>query len=107
MFSRRPTTDERGSGGRLRRSLAAVAVSALAGVALSLAATAPANADYFSGGMPNAHILIEPYSYNSTWQTPMDQSLANWYNTPTPAWFEKNSSASNWVEAAQFSDTWY
>jgi hypothetical protein len=87
--------------------MAITAAGVLAGLVLSQAAVAPASADYYAGGMPSAHLLVKPYSYNTTWQTPMDQSLSNWYNTPTPAWFEKSSSASNWVEAASFADTWY
>lgn len=107
MFFRRPTTTTRHRDGRHRARMAVMAVSVLAGLALSQTAVSPANADYYAGGMPSAHITIKPYNYNSTWQTAMDQSLSNWYNTPTPAWFEKSSSASNWAEAAEFSDTWY
>ncbi|WP_432979615.1 hypothetical protein [Dactylosporangium sp. CA-233914] len=77
-------------------------VGSVAGVA-----AAPAHATYYSGGMWSSHFFIQPYSFNSTWQGPLDQALTNWYNTPTAAWIEKSSSASSWMEAPNLSDTWY
>lgn len=94
--------------GRSRRQLlatiASTAVLALTGVAIS---ATPAQATYYSGGMPSAHFYIKPYSYNDQWQPNLDQALTNWYNTPTPAWIQKSSSASSWLTAAYLSDTWY
>jgi hypothetical protein len=92
----------------LRRRLASLLATGVLSVALGAAFTAaPAQATYYSGGMPNAHFYIQPYSYNSLWQPALDQALTNWYNTPTPAWIEKSSSAPSWLTADYYSDTWY
>lgn len=101
-----------GSSGRApsswrRRLVAAVSSGALLGLSASMLASAPAEATYYSGGMPNAHFYIKPYNYNSTWQPRLDQALTNWYNTPTPAWIQKSSSAASWLTAASYPDTWY
>jgi len=92
---------------RWRRRLLAVATGALLALPSGLLAATPAQATYYSGGMPNAHFYIQPYSYNSLWQPALDQALTNWFNTPTPAWIQKSSSASSWLTAAYLSDTWY
>jgi len=96
------------NGGRWRRRvLAVVASGALLGLPATLLTAAPAQATYYSGGMPSAHFYIKPYSYNDQWQPNLDRALTNWFNTPTPAWIQKSSSTSSWLTAAYYNDTWY
>lgn len=86
-----------------RRFAAAAVVSVLV-----LASSAePARADYFSGGWPTGWSYIRPYSYNSTWQSPMDRSLNNWNATASPADIQKVSGAGNTVTAASYADSWF
>jgi hypothetical protein len=104
LFLKPPTS---GGGRWRRRVLAVVASGALFALPASLLTAAPAQATYYSGGMPSAHFYIKPYSYNSQWQPHLDQALTNWYNTPTKAWIQKSSSASSWLTADYYNDTWY
>jgi hypothetical protein len=87
----------------LRRATAVAAASVL----VLAASPAPARADYFSGGWPTGWSYIRPYSYNSSWQGPMDRSLNNWNATASPADIQKVSGASNYVTAASYADSWY
>lgn len=57
--------------------------------------------------MPTASWTISNYSYNSQWQPGMDQAVANWNATATPAWITKSSSPKGTIVAKQFDDTWY
>lgn len=86
-----------------RRSLATATVSIL----VLASGAEPARADYFSGGWPTAWSYIRPYSYNATWQSPMDRSLNNWNATASPADIQKVSGASNTVTAASYPDSWF
>jgi hypothetical protein len=97
----------RDTASRHKRRPALAVAAALAGLCGTLLSGAPASATYWSGGMPTASFSIRPYSYNSQWQPNLDRALTNWFNTPTPANIYKSSSSSSWLEAAQFSDTWY
>ncbi|MEU6724103.1 hypothetical protein ABZ917_10365 [Nonomuraea wenchangensis] len=67
----------------------------------------PAAAHYYGSGMSTPNFTIRPYSYNSTWQGPMDRSLSLWNATATPAYIGKSSGSSSSVTAASYSDTWY
>jgi hypothetical protein len=69
--------------------------------------SAPAAATLCGCGMVRADFQIKPYTYNDSWQGPMDQAIWNWNSTPTPVWITKSSSAPSWVTAASYSDTWY
>lgn len=46
---------------------------------------------------------MNAYSYNSTWQTPMNQSVLNWNITPTKIGFSKSSNSNNYIYASQYS----
>jgi hypothetical protein len=92
----------RWSGAAARWSLIAVAVALCAAMI-----SPPAAAHYYSSGMPTPVLRIAPYSYNSSWQGPMDQALSNWTATPTPAWIYKLAGEPSQVIAAQYPDTWY
>lgn len=59
-------------------------------------------AAYLSYGWPNSNIPIRPYSYNDTWQGPMDQSLSNWNNSNAGVTFSKDSSSRNTITADRF-----
>jgi hypothetical protein len=87
--------------------LAVVASGTLLALPASLLTAAPAQATYYDGGMPDAHFYIQPYEYNDLWQPALDQALANWFNTPTPAWIEKSENAASSLNASFFDDTWY
>ncbi|MEV4628665.1 hypothetical protein AB0J90_20580 [Micromonospora sp. NPDC049523] len=84
-----------------------IVVAAVIVATVTLQPVGPARATYYSGGMWSAHFPIRSYSYNSTWQVPLDRALTNWYNTPTAAWIEKSASAPSWLEASSFPDTWF
>jgi hypothetical protein len=75
--------------------------------ALALTSVAPASATYYGGGMPSATFQIKPWSYNSTWQTPMNSALSSWNSASSKVNITKNSSSAAYVTAAQYSDTWY
>ena len=60
-------------------------------------------ARFRSYGWPSATVPVKTYSYNSTWQTPMNQSVLNWNGTPTRIGFSKSSSSSNNIYASQYS----
>lgn len=67
----------------------------------------PANATYYSGGMPSATFSIKPWNYNSTWQSPLNSALASWNATSTPANITKSTSATATLTVSSTSDTWY
>lgn len=60
-------------------------------------------AKYLSYGWPSSSIPIKSFSFNSTWQTPMNQSVTNWNNAGAKVKFTKSSSSSNTISAAQYS----
>ncbi len=66
-------------------------------------ATTAYAARFLSYGWPSATIPMNAYSYNSTWQTPMNQSVLNWNNTPTKIGFSKSSNSNNYIYASQYS----
>ncbi|MEK3734249.1 MULTISPECIES: hypothetical protein [Paenibacillus] len=78
-----------------------VSVVLLSGLIL-LSSTA-VYAKYLNYGWPSSTIPVKSYSFNSTWQAPMDQSLSNWNNAGAKVKFSKNSSSSNTISAAQYS----
>jgi hypothetical protein len=86
----------------LRSSAAVIAVAALFG---SIAA-APAAAHWSNNGYVSAWYTVKPYSYNSVWQTPMDQTITNW-NTHSKVNITKSSSSLNTVRVLSSSDTRY
>jgi len=79
----------------------------LLAVALTFALVTPANATYFSGGMPSATYQIKPWNYNSQWQEPMDNSLSSWNSASSKVNITKNNNASAYVTAAQYDEDWY
>jgi hypothetical protein len=64
-------------------------------------------ADYLSYGWPTAAVPIKTYDYNSVWQSPMDTSISSWNNASAKITFNKVSSSSHSVTAAQFEYTDY
>ena len=56
-----------------------------------------------SGGHPTPNFTVSNYSYNSTWQTPMNNAIYDWNGTPTRARISKSSSSRNTVTAAKYS----
>jgi len=71
-----------------------------------LTGVAPANAWYYSGGMPYATYSIKPWNYNSTWTTPMNNALASW-NAHGKVNITKSSRAAAYVTVASYSAAWY
>jgi hypothetical protein len=83
-------------------------VAAASAVVLgALSAASPASAHFSGGGQTLPTISVRPYSYNPTWQAPMDRALANWNATPTRAYFFKQSTSASTVTAASYPDNWY
>ncbi len=60
---------------------------------------------YLSYGHASKYISIKPYSYNSLWQTSLDQSLNNWNDTSAKVFFYKSSNSNNIVKAQIFDYT--
>lgn len=88
----------------MKKKLVATLVALTVG---ALAATPIFAAQFLTYGYSSKTIPVKSYSYNATWQTPMDQSLANWNNAGAKISFTKSSSSSNTITAAQFNDTSY
>lgn len=84
-----------------------VVMAVLLGCAVVVSTVLPASATYYSGGLGYGDFQIKPYSYNSTWQTPMDTAITSWNNLSGPANITKSSGAWAWVEADSYPDTWY
>ncbi|GAA3820661.1 hypothetical protein GCM10022226_46270 [Sphaerisporangium flaviroseum] len=80
---------------------------AIAAILVAVVGATPAAAHWYGAGMTQPNFTIRPYSYNSSWQGPMDRSLSNWNATPTPAYISKSSGSSSSVVATSYSDTWY
>lgn len=53
---------------------------ALVAAALIVFPGGPASAHYSGNGMSAPNLHIKPYSYNSTWTTPMNAAVANWHS---------------------------
>lgn len=90
-------------GRTVRRGLA---IAAVLGLILTTGAN-PAFAHWNGTGQDIASIHMLPYSYNSTWQTPMNKALANWNATSSPANFYKNSNSGSTITVKSYSNTWY
>lgn len=75
-------------------------------IRLKLVAIISADA-YLSYGWPNSTIPVHPYSFDNTWQSPMDASLSNWNNAGAQVTFNKDSSSNNTVTVSSFDDSWY
>ena len=52
-------------------------------------------------------VPLKSFSFNSTWQLPMDRGVANWNNRNTPIHFTTSSTSNNTVSAGPRDDTWY
>ncbi|MER6826161.1 hypothetical protein ABT352_09245 [Streptosporangium sp. NPDC000563] len=79
----------------------------LTGTLCVVAGATPAAAHYYNVGMAAPNFTVRPYSYNSSWQGPMDRALSNWNATATPAYIGKSSGSSSTIVAASYSNTWY
>ncbi len=91
---------------RMRRK---VLVSLLLATAITLTPLSAAVGDdsYYSNGQSVPRLTIYPYSYNSTWQTPLNNAISNWNATYSPVRLTKQSDAVSTVTAASYSDTWF
>lgn len=93
-----------------RNHLQVRAVGALAALVIVVAVPAsPAYADdtYFANGQSNPNLSINPYSYNSTWQTGIDKGIANWNATTSPVRISKVANSGSTVTAASYADSWF
>lgn len=61
---------------------------------------------FLSYGWPNVVIPIKPYSYNNTWQSPMDASISNWNNAGAKITFNKDSTSNNTIIVDSYADSW-
>lgn len=89
-----------------RRRWLVSGLASLGCLLLVVGTVAPAQATYYSGGMPSATFQIKPYSYNDQWQPYMDAALASW-NSMSVVSISKDSGASASVTAASYSADWY
>lgn len=64
-------------------------------------------ATFLSYGYPSSTIPIRSYNYASTWQVPMDTSIANWNNAGAKVQFVKTSNSPNTITAGNFNNTAY
>ncbi|MCJ7841869.1 hypothetical protein MUB24_13355 [Lederbergia sp. NSJ-179] len=64
-------------------------------------------ATYLGYGWPSKTIPIKTYSYNDRWQIPMNAAVSSWNNAGAKIKFNKSSSSSNTITAAQYSYTDY
>lgn len=81
-----------------------------ASLALLLALTMPmgAAASPINGiGQSTPKIAVYPYNYNTTWQTALNQGLANWNATFSPVSLTKSTLSGSTLTAAQYNTTWY
>ncbi|RZT77941.1 matrixin [Micromonospora violae] len=94
-----------------RRTSAKRSSIVAAALAVALAAVqavpAPALAHWNGTGQLIAYIGIYPYSYNSTWMTPLNRALSNWNATASPASFYKDTLSGSTLTVTNYSDTWY
>jgi predicted Zn-dependent protease len=93
--------------GALRRNARRAIPVALMATLMMLTGVSPAAAHWNGTGQDIASIHIYPYSYNSTWQTPMNKALANWNATSSPANFYKSSNSGSTITVKSYSNTWY
>ncbi|MEU0938025.1 MULTISPECIES: hypothetical protein [unclassified Embleya] len=84
-----------------------IAISSVAAVCIIPAASGPAHATYWSGGMPRADFDIRTFDYNSTWQGPLVRAISNWNGTATPVAIGTLSNSRNTLTVKSYSDTWY
>lgn len=87
---------------RLRRTLAMFALSASVLLAVGL----PGSAHESGNGMSSANLRIQPYNYNSTWQTPMNSAVSNW-DSHGKVSITKSSIYASYIQAASYAETWY
>jgi len=71
-------------------------------VGLIMLSSTSVYAAYLTYGWPSSTIPVKSYSFNETWQVPMDQSLSNWNDAKANVTFSKNSSSENTISAAQY-----
>jgi predicted Zn-dependent protease len=100
---RSPGTGSTSAGGRARKLLAIAAVATLGVVG----AAAPAQAHWHGVGQLYAAMEVRPYSYNPTWQAPIDRALANWNATATPVSITRYANSGSSITASSYSDSWY
>lgn len=100
---------ERRPKGTRRRvpSLAALVSTLLLTLIPAGAATADEGDPFTFSGQESPEIRILPYSYNPTWQAPMDAAITNWNATYSPVKITKTSLSSSTIEAKSLSATWY
>ena len=69
--------------------------------------TTNSDGQYLSYGSPNNTIYVYQYSYNSIWQTPMNQARNNWNTSSAPINFYISNSSNNIIDAASYEYTAY
>ncbi|NUS04167.1 MAG: matrixin family metalloprotease [Nonomuraea sp.] len=93
--------------GALRRNARRGFFTALVVMLVGAVGVAPAFAHWNGTGQDIARIHLRPYSYNSTWQTPLNRALSNWNATASPAYFYKSSNSGSTLTVKSYSNTWY
>lgn len=91
-----------------RHRQARAAGIALASLALVVGAGAlPANADYYSGGMPGRSFAVKPVGINDTWIGFLDTARGNWNSAGAGASITRSSSAAATFTAGRYSASWF
>ena len=82
----------------------------IAPAALTLSLILPAGgavaSPYTGRGQETPKIAVYPYSYNSTWQTPMNKALSNWNATYSPVYLNKSTNSGSTITVKSYTDTW-
>jgi len=84
----------------------AAAVVAAAAVVVATAG-APAQADYYSGGMPGRSFNVKTVGINNTWVGIFDAGRNRWNNAGVSANIGRSSSAAATFTAGSYSASWY
>jgi len=60
-----------------------------------------------SANANTTNVPLRSFNFDATWQTPMNNAIANWNSRNTPISFTTNSTSNNTVTSASRADTWY
>ncbi len=83
-----------------------VAIAVLV-AALSIPAGSATASPYSGTGQETPKIRVLPYSYNSTWQTAINNGRYNWNSTYSPVDLTVSTIGGSTITATSYSDTWY
>ncbi|MCE0446368.1 hypothetical protein LT493_21600 [Streptomyces tricolor] len=92
---------------RIARASFTFTTSAALAIAGTLAVSAPAEATYYSGGMPKRSFSVKTVGINSEWVKYFDTARGNWNNAGVGASIKRKSSAKPSFTAGNYNQSWY